>query len=303
LCLAELLRKASGDLKRFVLAQNVITRSRQFMRQGLGRHDGIPLTLLAIIKALRLRTVAQGEVCCFNESPGEEVIAILGIAIAFFLAIAEAHALHATAVGAEVTHLCKACQSKARMGSGFTDAAVLLRRRGPEEVLWQPGCYLEHLEYSVNEKRRVRRGAIANCRSSGHDGISRKRCWKSGYTPQKGETGAPHSEANIMGYLHISGTIPGLTLSEVRAVFGRETENLIDYGVTENGHFYTPTGKGSVVYWANDRPNPTGLALGITFGFESRQTPSGTPAAKEIVDDDVVQDIEIHEAQMRQLGR
>src|ERR1700680_3447334 len=69
-------------------AQHVVARSRQLVRQSLGRQDAIALALLAFIEALGLRAVAPGEVRRLDEGPGEVLVAVLGIAFTFLLVVA-----------------------------------------------------------------------------------------------------------------------------------------------------------------------------------------------------------------------
>jgi hypothetical protein len=99
-----------------------------------------------------------------------------------------------------------------------------------------------------------------------------------------------------------------MTLSTVREVFGQETENQLDPGVSEHGDVYTPTIEGSVVYRFQignylRSPAPPSLATGATFGFKLRPPQPGTEAPRKIVDDDVVEGIEISEAQRRLLEK
>ena len=56
------------------------------MRQRLGGHNRIPLLFLALVKTLGLRAVAQRKVRRLDEGPGQVLVAILGVACAFFLA-------------------------------------------------------------------------------------------------------------------------------------------------------------------------------------------------------------------------
>ncbi len=49
------LNKTSLHIERLLLSQNVITCPRQFVRNGLERHDAIGTILLALIKSFRFR--------------------------------------------------------------------------------------------------------------------------------------------------------------------------------------------------------------------------------------------------------
>jgi hypothetical protein len=129
------------------------------------------------------------------------------------------------------------------------------------------------------------------------------RCWQ---TDSKTAAGVSRAEATIIGFVHISGgPIPGMTLSVVRDAFGLEAENIIDPGMSAHGYAYNPTYAGSVVYREFGRLDSTGLSVGTTFRFKLRQSQPqpGTEAARKIVDDDVVQDIDVYEAKGRIFGR
>src|SRR5215475_14611227 len=68
--LAKPLPETATHIEGFLLAQHVVARSRQLVRQSLGRQDAIGLALLAFIEALGWRAVAASEVGCFYEGPG-----------------------------------------------------------------------------------------------------------------------------------------------------------------------------------------------------------------------------------------
>src|SRR6266850_8535114 len=87
--------------------QHVVARPRELVRESLGGHDRISLPFLALVETLGLRAVAQRKACRFYEGPSEVLVAILGVAFAFFLTIALPQAVNATAVGTEIAHLCK----------------------------------------------------------------------------------------------------------------------------------------------------------------------------------------------------
>lgn len=85
--------------------QHVIARPRELVRESFGGHNRISLPFLAFVETLGLRAVAQRKACRFHECPGEVLVAILGVARAFFLIIALPQALNAPTVGTEIAHL------------------------------------------------------------------------------------------------------------------------------------------------------------------------------------------------------
>jgi hypothetical protein len=81
--LAKPLPETSTHIEGFLFAQHVIARSRQLVRQSLGRQDAVGLALLAFIEGLGLRAVAPREVRRLYEGPGQVLVAVLGIALTF----------------------------------------------------------------------------------------------------------------------------------------------------------------------------------------------------------------------------
>jgi len=122
------------------------------------------------------------------------------------------------------------------------------------------------------------------------------RCWHTDYLSPGGR---PQSKAYLTGFLRIEGRpVPALTLAVVRSVFGPETENIIDTGVSDDGFVYTPTDKGTVIYRDSARTRSEGVPLGTTFFFESDSSQRRGSFGK-IAADDVVQRIEMQEIQHR----
>src|SRR5216683_3052879 len=121
--LAKPLPETQVHIEGFLFAQQVVAGPRQLVRQSLERQDAVRLALLAIIEALRLRTVAQGEVRRFHKRPGKVLVPVPGVAFTLLLAVTLPQAVHAAAVGTEIAHLRKA-----------TDGARLEHDRGRQRV-------------------------------------------------------------------------------------------------------------------------------------------------------------------------
>src|SRR5215831_11564992 len=81
-CLAKPLYEASLGLEGLALAQHVVARSRELVRDRLERHNAVGLALLTLVEALRLRTVAQREVRRLHKRPAQVLVAVLRIAFA-----------------------------------------------------------------------------------------------------------------------------------------------------------------------------------------------------------------------------
>ena len=64
------------------------TGSRQLVDQRPGCHHRIFSEFLVFVEPFDLREEAQGKVRCFDKSPGQILVVILGIALAFLLAVA-----------------------------------------------------------------------------------------------------------------------------------------------------------------------------------------------------------------------
>ena len=60
--LAKPLHKTALHIEGLLLAQHVVARPREFVRDRLDRHDAVALALLTLVEALGLRAVAQREV-------------------------------------------------------------------------------------------------------------------------------------------------------------------------------------------------------------------------------------------------
>ena len=70
----------------------MVTRPRQLVRQGLGRHRPIGLGKLLLVEALSFRVEACRKVRGLDKRPTQVFVAILAIAGTFLLAVAHAHA-------------------------------------------------------------------------------------------------------------------------------------------------------------------------------------------------------------------
>src|ERR1700756_3784942 len=95
-------REAARHIKRFVLLQNVETRARELVRQGLARENRVRPGLLAFVETFGLGAEAQREVGCLDECPGQIFVAVPDVAFAFLLAVAHVLAVHTTRVRSEV---------------------------------------------------------------------------------------------------------------------------------------------------------------------------------------------------------
>ena len=84
-------RRNSGEaacyVKEFLLLQNGVVRSRQFVRQRFGGDDIVGLGFLAGKETSGFFTVATREVGGFDDGPAEIFVAVLGVAFAFLLPV------------------------------------------------------------------------------------------------------------------------------------------------------------------------------------------------------------------------
>src|SRR5579864_4026714 len=69
--LAKPLSETQVHIDTLLVPQHVVARPCQLVRQSLDRQDAVRLALLAIVEALGLRTVTQGEVRRFHKCPSE----------------------------------------------------------------------------------------------------------------------------------------------------------------------------------------------------------------------------------------
>ena len=91
--LAKPLHKQRCTSKGFCSRSMCVARPREFVCDRLDRHDAVGLALLAHVKALGLRAIAQREVGSLHKRPSEVLVAILRVAFALLLAIALAPAV------------------------------------------------------------------------------------------------------------------------------------------------------------------------------------------------------------------
>ena len=68
--LAKPLHKTALHIEGLLLAQHVVARPREFVRDRLDRHDAVALALLTLVEALGLRAIAQREVGGLHKRPG-----------------------------------------------------------------------------------------------------------------------------------------------------------------------------------------------------------------------------------------
>src|SRR5512136_1525174 len=80
--------EAARHVKWFALLQNVEARSSELVCQRLDRQRTVGLRLLSFVEPFGFGAVAQCEVGRLDESPGEILVAILGVPFTLFLAIA-----------------------------------------------------------------------------------------------------------------------------------------------------------------------------------------------------------------------
>ena len=78
------------------------------MGQSLNSDNIVRPGLLPFVKPLRFRTVAQGKMGRFNKRPGQVLVAVLGIAFPFLLAVARMLTIDAACIRSKVTRAGKA---------------------------------------------------------------------------------------------------------------------------------------------------------------------------------------------------
>ena len=86
--------KGPRAVVRDAFAHDVITRSRELVRDRLDRHDGQTLGALALVKAPNRGIVSNRAMRSFNERPAQMLVAALAVADALALAVRLAPAIH-----------------------------------------------------------------------------------------------------------------------------------------------------------------------------------------------------------------
>ena len=77
------------------------------MRHGLERHNPLGLGLLSLVETLNLGTKPDRKVGRFHKRPAQILVAVLGVPLAFFLAVADLLTAHTPAVRSVVPHTRK----------------------------------------------------------------------------------------------------------------------------------------------------------------------------------------------------
>jgi len=77
------------------------------VRHRFERHHTLGLGLLSLIEPVDRTTKPDGKVGCFDERPGQILIPVLGVALAFLLAVADLLTAHTPTVRSEVSHTGK----------------------------------------------------------------------------------------------------------------------------------------------------------------------------------------------------
>jgi hypothetical protein len=173
----------------------------------------------------------------------------------------------------------------------FYDPGVLKRFFAGTAVTWKEprNPLTEGVGYVVGEVDRtvIPGGAIR----------VETRCWQ---IDVKSKTGGIKSTAELHGFISLTGgPFSGMTLRVIRDVFGSETRNEIDYGGVEFGVVYGPTTKGRVTYVDQLKEQSEGVALGTTFVFPYQPAQTDPKLSSKLIDDDVAQSVEMHEAAHR----
>ena len=127
--------EAARHVKRFALLQNVEARPCQLVRQRLDRHHVVCLGFLAFVEPFGLGAEAQREVGRFDEGPGQVLVAVLGVAFAFLLAVADALAIDAARVGGEVADVGEAVDRPRLQQDRGRQHAADARHAGEQGVL------------------------------------------------------------------------------------------------------------------------------------------------------------------------
>ena len=74
------------------------------MSHRFDRHNPVGLRFLSLVEALDLRIVSNREVGRLDVGPGQILVAVLGIAFTFFLAVADLLTAHTPTVGSVVSY-------------------------------------------------------------------------------------------------------------------------------------------------------------------------------------------------------
>ena len=99
------------------------------MRHRFERHDHLGLGLLSLIETLNLGVVPDGEVGGFDKRPGQILIAVLGIAFAFFLTVADLLTADTAAIRCEVADTGKSPNVSGLQHDGEREDLTDPRRR------------------------------------------------------------------------------------------------------------------------------------------------------------------------------
>lgn len=94
--------KAARHIKGFALLQNMEARSRQLVGQRLDCYHSVCPGFLALVETLGFGAEAQRKVRRFDKSPRQILVAVPGVAFAFFLAVARVLAIDATRIRGKV---------------------------------------------------------------------------------------------------------------------------------------------------------------------------------------------------------
>src|ERR1700756_712280 len=81
--------KRLGDIERNLVFDNVITSPTQLVSHRFDRRYAVGLGFLPLVEALDLRVVPNREVGRLHIGPRQILVAVLGIALAFFLAVSD----------------------------------------------------------------------------------------------------------------------------------------------------------------------------------------------------------------------
>jgi hypothetical protein len=90
----------------------------------------------------------------------------------------------------------------------------------------------------------------------------------------------------------------GLTVGLVREIFGKESADELDVGMATDGHSYTPTSAGDLLYKSYEKERSTAIFWknGVSFGV--RKTEPGLPApGSRFIDSDQIEDIVLYQAE------
>ena len=141
--------------------------------------------------------------------------------------------------------------------------------------------------------------AVAVINSTAFPGLTisvESRCSQS---EQKFRDGWVGVRVDLIGFLRINEMpMKTVTLRALREAFGPENGNEIDLGYSLDGPTYAPAYKGSVTY-QDSSPSSEDIKLGTTFYFRRDSSGAGVGPTKNILDDDIVQRVDMHQAQHR----